>query len=91
MLKDMAKEYFPDADFSISGSMPQVSALNYYVSMGQIKSFLIALIVIMILLMIVFRSIKTGIIGMIPNISPAIAIGGLKGTPYSSKLTYRSL
>ena len=79
ILKNMAAEYFPGAEFSISGAMSQVSALNYYVSIGQIKSFTMALIVIMILLMIVFRSIKMGIIGMIPNISPAIAIGGLMG------------
>ena len=79
ILKNIAKEYFPNAKFSITGSMSQVAALNYYVSIGQIKSFTIALIVIMILLIIVFRSFKMGVIGMIPNISPAIAIGGLMG------------
>lgn len=78
-LKKTSKEIFPDAQFLISGSMPQMAALNYYVATGQIKSFLIALVVIMLLLMIVFKSIKTGLIGMIPNISPAIIIGGLMG------------
>jgi predicted RND superfamily exporter protein len=79
MLEGISFEYFPDAEFSISGSMPQAAALNYYVATGQIRSFLLALFVIMILLITVFGSVKTGLIGMIPNISPAIAIGGLMG------------
>ena len=78
-LKKTSKEIFPEAQLLISGSMPQVAALNYYVATGQVKSFLIALVVIMLLLMIVFRSIKTGLIGIIPNITPAIIIGGLMG------------
>ena len=78
-LKKISKEIFPEAQLLISGSMPQVAALNYYVATGQVKSFLIALVVIMLLLMIVFRSIKTGLIGIIPNITPAIIIGGLMG------------
>jgi predicted RND superfamily exporter protein len=44
-----------------------------------VRSFLIALVVIMILMMLVFRSVKTGLIGMIPNITPAILVGGFMG------------
>ena len=78
-LKETAEEIFPEAKFSITGSMPKTSALNYYVTIGQIKSFLIALTVITILMIAVFRSLKTGLIGMIPNVTPAIMVGGLMG------------
>jgi|GEM_PF-45441 len=78
-LKKKGKKIFPDAKITITGSMPEFAALNQYISAGQIKSFLIALCVIMILMMIVFKSIKIGLIGMIPNITPAIIVGGIMG------------
>ena len=78
-MEEKAKELFPDAELGVAGSLPQFAALNDYVAIGQIKSFLVALVVIMILMMLVFRSIKTGLIGMIPNITPAITVAGLLG------------
>lgn len=78
-VKMVINELFPDAQFELSGSVPQFIALNKFVAVGQIKSFFIALIVIMFLLMIVFKSIKTGLIGMIPNITPPVVIAGLLG------------
>jgi predicted RND superfamily exporter protein len=33
----------------------------------------------MVLMMLVFRSVKTGLIGMIPNIAPALVVGGYMG------------
>ncbi|MEA3504249.1 MAG: hypothetical protein U9R32_03530, partial [Bacteroidota bacterium] len=50
-----------------------------YVVKGQVQSFAFALIVIMFLLMIVFGSVRTGLIGLIPNIATAIAVGGVMG------------
>jgi predicted RND superfamily exporter protein len=50
-----------------------------YVTWGQIKSFAIAIVIILILMSAVFGSIKTGLIGMIPNISPALVVGGIMG------------
>jgi predicted RND superfamily exporter protein len=78
-LETTADRLFPEAAFSITGQLPIMAALNYYVSTGQIRSFLVALVVIMVLLMIVFKSVKTGLIGMIPNITPALIVGGAMG------------
>lgn len=78
-LDQQAAELFPEAEFAVVGSLPQFFMLNKYIAVGQIKSFAIAIAVIALLLMIVFRSIKTGLIGLIPNITPAITIGGLMG------------
>ncbi|MFP4522192.1 MAG: efflux RND transporter permease subunit [Fibrobacterota bacterium] len=81
---DKAGELFPGSDITITGGVPEFAALNQYIAKGQIKSFAVALTVITLLMMIVFKSVKTGLIGLIPNITPAIAIGGvmgLSGTP----------
>ncbi|MCK4359569.1 MAG: RND family transporter [Candidatus Cloacimonetes bacterium] len=72
-------ELFPDAKFGIVGVAVQFSTMAVYITKGQIRSLLIALIVITILMMIVFGSIKTGLIGMIPNIAPVVFAGGLMG------------
>ena len=42
-------------------------------------SFVIALIIIGVLMMLVFGSVRIGLIGLIPNIIPAIVVGGLMG------------
>lgn len=78
-LKRTAARMFPDAELNISGSMLEFAVLNQLITKGQINSFLIALGVIAILIMIVFRSVKTGLIGLIPNIAPVIMIGGIMG------------
>jgi len=78
-LETRTKELFPDAKFGIVGVAVQFSTMAVYITKGQIRSLLIALIVITILMMIVFGSIKTGLIGMIPNIAPTIFAGGLMG------------
>lgn len=70
---------FPDAKSGIVGVAVQFSTMAVYITKGQIRSLLIALIVITILMMIVFNSVKTGLIGMIPNVAPAIFAGGLMG------------
>lgn len=46
---------------------------------GQIQSFLIAICIVALLLALVFGSIRLGLIGMIPNIAPALAVGGVMG------------
>jgi hydrophobe/amphiphile efflux-3 (HAE3) family protein len=79
VLNQRAKELFPDARFGVIGSAVQYAVMGNYVARGSVRSFLIALAVIMILMMLVFRSVKTGLIGMIPNITPAILVGGFMG------------
>lgn len=75
----LKERLFPDATMSITGTMLEYALLNQYIGRGQIVSFLIALGIIAILMMIVFRSVKTGLIGLIPNLTPALAVGGLMG------------
>jgi predicted RND superfamily exporter protein len=78
-LEKRTSELFPNAKCGVVGTAVQFSTMATYITKGQIRSLLIALIVITILMTIVFSSIKTGLIGMIPNIAPAIFAGGLMG------------
>jgi predicted RND superfamily exporter protein len=72
-------ELFPEARLIKAGTVVKYTAMQDIVAFGQINSFLIALGIIAILLIIVFGSIKTGLIGTIPNIAPALVVGGIMG------------
>lgn len=78
-IETRAAELFPGAEISIVGTMPQFMKMIFYIIHGQIISFCIAFLVITVILMVVFGSVKTGLIGLIPNITPAIVIGGILG------------
>lgn len=78
-VEEMAADLFPGAKVSIVGTMPQFMKMIFYIIHGQIISFCIAFLVISVILMVVFGSVKTGLIGLIPNITPALVIGGILG------------
>jgi len=78
-IEERAAELFPGAEISIVGTMPQFMKMIFYIIHGQVISFGIAFLVITVILMVVFGSVKTGLIGLIPNITPAIVIGGILG------------
>ena len=78
-IEERAAELFPGAEISIVGTMPQFMKMIFYIIHGQVISFCIAFLIITLILMVVFGSVKTGLIGLIPNITPAIVIGGILG------------
>ncbi len=78
-IKQRGKELFPDAKVLLTGSIAQFTVMMDYVTWGQLRSFLTALVVIAILLTVVFGSLEIGLIAMIPNISPALVVGGIMG------------
>lgn len=73
------KELFPGATVSAVGNIPQFTTMQQYLVKGQIRSFGISIVIVAVLLMIVFGSLRTGLIGMIPNVAPAIFVGGYLG------------
>ncbi len=75
----IGNESFPDAAIDIVGGAVQFAELNNKIVTGELKSLGASLLTIGILLILVFGSLKTGLIGMIPNISPLIVIGGYMG------------
>ncbi len=74
-----AKKYFPTAHVAVVGTVAENAAMNATVVISELKSFAASFAMIAILLMIVFSSIRTGLIAMIPNIAPVILIGAVMG------------
>jgi uncharacterized protein len=78
-IKAFGQKRFPGANVSIVGSAVQFAELNKKIVIGELKSIFTALVIIGILLVLVFGSVKTGLFGMIPNVAPLIVIGGYMG------------
>jgi predicted RND superfamily exporter protein len=78
-IKAFGQERFPGANVSIVGDAVQFAELNRKIVVGELKSVFTALVVIGVLLIVVFDSVKTGLFGMLPNVAPLIVIGGYMG------------
>ena len=74
-----AKNYFPDAKVAVVGTIAENAAMNETVVKSELKSFGSSFIMIAILMIIVFASIRTGLISMIPNLAPVLLIGAVMG------------
>ena len=74
-----AKKYFPNAHVAVVGTIAENAAMNETVVKSELKSFGASFIMIAILLIIVFASIRTGLIAMIPNLAPVLLIGAVMG------------
>lgn len=78
-LERRAAELFPAAKVTAVGNLPQFTAMMQYLVRGQVQSFLLSVLIIGIILMIVFQSVRIGLIGLIPNLFPAVCVGGYMG------------
>ena len=74
-----AKEIFPNANITAVGNIPQYTTMMQYLVRGQMLSFLLSILIIGIILMISFQSIRIGLIGLVPNLMPAVFVGGYMG------------
>jgi len=79
VIEKMVKGYFPKARFGMVGTSVEGAVVNNYIARGQVETFIIALFIIGILMIIVFRSVKAGLIGLVPNMMPVFVIGGIMG------------
>ena len=78
-INEKLAELFPEAKCCIIGDMIEYAEMSSRMVRGELKSFLFSFIVIAIMLIIAFGSIRTGLIGMIPNVVPVILVGGIMG------------
>ena len=74
-----AQGLFPDSKITVVGNIPQFVTMMQYLVRGQMLSFVISILIIGIILMIAFQSVRVGLIGLIPNMMPAIFVGGYMG------------
>ncbi len=75
----IVRRHFPKADVGVEGYAVEQSSMNNKLVEGEIKSVGISFFVITLLLIASFMSLKTGLIGMIPNVAPILVIGGVMG------------
>ncbi len=78
-VRRISKQLFPNATTTVVGSGAQFAEIAIKIVAGELKSVLLSLIIISILLILVFGSIKTGLIGLIPNLAPMLVIGAYLG------------
>ena len=69
----------PQAEIDLTGLIILFNNIDEYIFESLITSFSIALVLIFLMMIIVFRSFKYGCLSMIPNLFPVFAAGGLMG------------
>ena len=79
VIQKRGDEMFPSARVLLVGTVSQFTVMQDYITRGQVTSFFLAMGVVTMLMALVFGSIKTGVIAMIPNVFPALAVGGIMG------------
>ncbi len=75
----MVKSRFGEVEYFLSGSTYQMALMNQYVTRGLVRSILTGLVIITVLMILVFRSFRLGLIAMIPNVFPMIICGAVMG------------
>ncbi len=78
-IDSIVKENFPEGTYFLSGSTYQMALMNQYVTRGLVKSIFMGLLIITVLMVIVFKSFRMGMIAMIPNLFPILVCGGIMG------------
>lgn len=79
-VKKWVAELFPDAENAgVVGEVVQYAQMNRKLVRGSIKSIGTSLVIILVLLILAFTSVRTGFIAMIPNVVPIVLIGGIMG------------
>lgn len=74
-----AARIFPDAKTSVVGEVVNYAEMNGKLVGGLLRSFGGSFVIIAIMMILAFGSIKAGLIGMIPNVAPVLLIGGVMG------------
>ncbi len=78
-IRQKMAELFPDAECRILGDMIEYAEMSSRMVRGELKSFGFSFIIIAILLIIAFSSIRTGLIAMIPNVAPVFLVAATMG------------
>jgi len=69
----------PDLVVTKTGGIPMMMKIIQYISLSQLKSFALALSVVSVILLVVFGSVKYGLIAVIPNLTPIAVMMGIAG------------
>jgi hypothetical protein len=85
-IKQWLDEYFaeikaqnPKFNTGVTGSIPLMMEMTAFISKAQINSYILVIAVIASLLLIIFGSLRFGLLAMIPNVLPILMIMGITG------------
>lgn len=83
-VEDAARKYLheelgSDFEYELTGNIVLLGKIAKGLVQEQVRSFGFALISILILMIIIFRSISLGLLAAIPNLIPILAVYGLMG------------
>jgi len=69
--------HYSDLSVEITGPMVMYNVQNRYINEGMFNSFTIALLLIGLSFFVLFRSVKYGLIALVPSIVPILMAGGV--------------
>ncbi|MBU2884144.1 MMPL family transporter [Gilvimarinus agarilyticus] len=70
-------EHHPTLKAQLTGSLVMYNAQDIYINEGMTKSFAVALAIIGLSFIVLFRSVKYGLIALIPSVVPILITGAL--------------
>jgi len=76
---DPLKSDYPDMNVSVTGTLAMMMSLMDQISNSQFQSLSLAMAIIAVLLMLTLGSIQAGVLGIIPNLIPAVVTFGVMG------------
>ncbi len=79
MIRRTLDTEFRDLDVSLTGGMVMFNAQDKYTGEGMFRSFGIALLVVSLFFIMLFRSFKYGLLSIIPSVLPILIAGGVVG------------
>ncbi len=78
-IRNECKILFPNAKAYLVGPAVQFAKMQNKIVYGELSSFLASLVAISILMILVFSSVKMGLIGLLPNLMPIMVLGAIMG------------
>ena len=75
----VASEFGPDVTIYATGTVPMAQAMGDLIAEGQARSFAFAFCAIAAILIIALRSVRLGLIAMVPNVLPVVVALGAMG------------
>jgi predicted RND superfamily exporter protein len=73
------QQKYPEAKVSITGVLPLMMQGADYLTTSELTSFGLAIVLVSAILLVLFGSVKTGAIALIPNLIPAVLSYGAMG------------
>lgn len=73
------RDAYPEARVGVTGSLAIMMRVADFLSWSQIQSFALVLVVITVILLAVFGSLRTGLIALVPNVFPVLVTFGAMG------------